>query len=258
MLRITSPQIATRSDSRKKITSPRAWPGAWTTRKPATSSPSWRTRSTLYGGPCQSAADQAVDRVARGGLLDRALAFHRVDVVGVAGERHAARLADVLGDALVVGVDVGQRHQRELDSLQLGEDPPPVPAPAGVDQHVLGQVDVDRSAPGTPSAARHRGPGTSSVAYPERAAGVAAVLGELLQAGDLALAFEPGRVVGGQRLDQARGSGCGPAARSGGWRRRRGRGCPRRVIGRGPPPSSSGFSASLTWRRRSSPARPAR
>ena len=29
------------------------------------------------------------------------------------------------------------------------------------------------------------------------------MLGELLELGDLALAFEPGRVVGGQRLDQA-------------------------------------------------------
>ena len=35
------------------------------------------------------------------------------------------------------------------------------------------------------------------------AAGLAAVLGELLELGDLALAFEPGRVPGRKRLDQA-------------------------------------------------------
>ena len=77
-------------------------------------------------------------------LLHRPPALHRVDVVGVAGERDAARLADVLGAALVVGVDVGQRQHRDLAALELGEDAAPVPAPAGVDQHVLGQVDVDR------------------------------------------------------------------------------------------------------------------
>ena len=35
------------------------------------------------------------------------------------------------------------------------------------------------------------------------AARVAAVLGEVLERGDLALAFDPGRVAGRQRLDQA-------------------------------------------------------
>ena len=38
---------------------------------------------------------------------------------------------------------------------------------------------------------------------PSVAARVAAVLGELFELGDLALAFEPRRVVGRQRLDQA-------------------------------------------------------
>src|SRR6186997_89324 len=38
---------------------------------------------------------------------------------------------------------------------------------------------------------------------PERVPGLAAVLGELLEAGDLAFAFEPRRVPVGQRLDQA-------------------------------------------------------
>ena len=38
---------------------------------------------------------------------------------------------------------------------------------------------------------------------PEAVAGLAAVSGELFQAGDLALAFDPRRVAGGQRLDQA-------------------------------------------------------
>ena len=37
----------------------------------------------------------------------------------------------------------------------------------------------------------------------QRAARVAAVLGQVLEPGDLALAFEPGGVAGGQRLDQA-------------------------------------------------------
>jgi hypothetical protein len=35
------------------------------------------------------------------------------------------------------------------------------------------------------------------------AAGVAAVLGEVLEAGYFAFAFEPGRVLRGERLDQA-------------------------------------------------------
>src|SRR5215207_11279905 len=42
-----------------------------------------------------------------------------------------------------------------------------------------------------------------SVTDPEGAARVAAVLGELLEAGDLTLAFAPGGVLGRQRLDQA-------------------------------------------------------
>src|ERR1700709_446521 len=41
------------------------------------------------------------------------------------------------------------------------------------------------------------------MAEAERAAGVAAVLGQLFQLGDLALAFQSGRVLGRQRLDQA-------------------------------------------------------
>src|SRR6478672_5711870 len=39
--------------------------------------------------------------------------------------------------------------------------------------------------------------------YPQRPARVAAVLGELFQLGDLALAFQPRGVLGRQRLDQA-------------------------------------------------------
>ena len=77
-------------------------------------------------------------------LLDRAPSLHRLDVVGVAGERNPARLADVLGDALVVGVDVGEGDQGELAALDLGEDPPPVPAAPGVDQDIPREVDVDR------------------------------------------------------------------------------------------------------------------
>src|SRR5690348_9691885 len=38
---------------------------------------------------------------------------------------------------------------------------------------------------------------------PEAVARLAAVLGELFEAGDLPLAFDPGRVPGGQGLDQA-------------------------------------------------------
>ena len=88
--------------------------------------------------------DPVVDARDQGGAgADRAPALHRVDVVGVAGERHPPRLADPLRAALVVGVDVGQGEFGNLDLVQLGEDPPPVPFPPGVDQHVLGQVDVD-------------------------------------------------------------------------------------------------------------------
>ena len=143
MLRITSPQIATRSDSRKKITSPRPCPGAWTTRKPATSSPSRSARSTLCGGPFPDSPDDPVDRVPGRRLLHRPASLHRVDVIDVAGERDAAGFADVLGDSLVVGVDVGERDHRDLAPLDLAEDPAAVPAPAGVDQHVLGEIDVD-------------------------------------------------------------------------------------------------------------------
>src|SRR5690348_450571 len=81
-------------------------------------------------------------RLGAGG--DGAPSLHRVDVVRVAGERDAARLADDFRAALVVGVDVGQRDFGDLTSLELGEDPHLVPAAAGVDQHVLGQVDVDQ------------------------------------------------------------------------------------------------------------------
>ena len=38
---------------------------------------------------------------------------------------------------------------------------------------------------------------------PHRPARVAAVLGQILELGDLALAFDPRRVVGRERLDQA-------------------------------------------------------
>ena len=51
ILASTSPAISTRSDSRKNMTCPSVWPGAWITRKPATSSPSRKTRATGCGGP---------------------------------------------------------------------------------------------------------------------------------------------------------------------------------------------------------------
>src|SRR4051794_7436351 len=85
-----------------------------------------------------------VGRAAGRRLLDRPPPFHRLDVIGVAGEGHLARLADRFRRALVVGVDVGESDHRDLTALELGEDPSLVPGAAGVDEDVLGEVDVDR------------------------------------------------------------------------------------------------------------------
>ena len=61
-----------------------------------------------------------------------------------------------------------------------------------------------RRYPIMPSRARRR----ASVRDAGAAARVAAVLGELLEAGDLRLALDANRVVLGQPLDQPLGSGC--------------------------------------------------
>ena len=120
MLRITSPQIATRSESRKKITSPRRVAGGV---------------DDAEAGDLVALVEEPVDlarrprpepgvdaspaaRSARG--PDRAPALHRVDVVGMAGQGDAARLADRLGAPLVVGVDMGQGEHRDLPALELG------------------------------------------------------------------------------------------------------------------------------------------
>ncbi len=216
MLRITSPQIATRSESRKKITSPRACPGAWTTRKPATSSPSLQHPVDLVGRALPRAARSRLTRSAWGCRRDRSPSLHRVDVVGVAGERDAARLADVLGAALVVGMDVGQRHIEISRPSSSAEDPPPVPAPAGVDQDVLGEVDVDHRPRGSPSAARPRARGTS-MRDPERPRAARRCARRAPRAGDLAARL---RSAPGDRRAAARsggGCGCGPAGRSAEW-----------------------------------------
>src|SRR6516165_2833264 len=43
----------------------------------------------------------------------------------------------------MIGVGVRQREHRELAAFELTQDPAAVPSPAGVDQHVADQVDVD-------------------------------------------------------------------------------------------------------------------
>jgi hypothetical protein len=65
--------------------------------------------------------------------------LHRVDVRLVAGERNLALLADRLCRSLMIGMDVRQRQHRDLPAGELPPDPPGVPAPASVDQHVLCQ-----------------------------------------------------------------------------------------------------------------------
>src|SRR5258707_1156832 len=55
---------------------------------------------------------------------------------------------------------------------------------------------------GTPSTAKRPAQSTSML-DPQRPAGITAVLGEVFEAGDRALAFESGGVLGRQRLDQA-------------------------------------------------------
>ena len=81
---------------------------------------------------------------ARARLAHRLATLHHGDVGLVAGERDRARLADRLGAALVIGMGVGQRQQRERPLLDLAQDPAPAELRRGVDQHVLGEVDVDR------------------------------------------------------------------------------------------------------------------
>ena len=186
------------------MTSPRACPGAWTTRNPATSSPSLEHAVDLVRRALPDRLDHPVDRVIGMGLLHRPPSLHRVDVVGVAGEWHPERFAYVLCHPLVVGMDVGEGDHRDLGTtLELGEDPAAVPAPAGVDQHVLGQVDVDR---------RRRqlleppDPGRQALQCPPIPIvprGSPLCLASSFELGDLALAFDAGRVAGRQRRDQA-------------------------------------------------------
>ena len=61
----------------------------------------------------------------------------------------AARLADGLGDALVVGVDVGQRQHRDLAALDLGKIRRRSQLRPASIRTSLGEVDVDQRAPGT-------------------------------------------------------------------------------------------------------------
>src|SRR5438270_2379624 len=67
-----------------------------------------------------------------GGVRDGHSPLHRIDVVGVACQWDATRLTDVLGDALMIGVNMGQREEREVAALELFEDPTPIPASSRV------------------------------------------------------------------------------------------------------------------------------
>jgi hypothetical protein len=77
------------------------------------------------------------------GWRHRPAALHRVDVVRVACERYVARLAHLRDRALVIGMGVRQRDDREPPILDLTADPAPRAPRGGVDQHVLREIDVD-------------------------------------------------------------------------------------------------------------------
>src|SRR3954467_15268146 len=124
MLRLTSPQIATRTESRKKITSPGGVTGRVDDAK-AGDLVALRERPVDgVGRALPEPGRSPRDRVRGGG--DGTPSLHRVDITGVAGKRNAPRLTDGLGDPLVIGVHVGQRQHRELSPLDLREDAAPV------------------------------------------------------------------------------------------------------------------------------------
>src|SRR6266516_4944577 len=129
----------------------------------------------------------------------------------MAGERNPSLLAHLVRRALVVRMHMRERQQGEFAIGGLLEDAALVPTTTGVDQHVTRQVDVDQrprrelgEAPdalsdlfhvanlSTPGLVRHAG----------AAAGIAAVLRELLEPGKLQLALAPHRVVLWEALDQ--------------------------------------------------------
>ena len=93
------------------------------------------------GAGVHQRAEQAREGEAR---VHRLAPLHdrRVDLV--AGQRHAQRPADRGGRATVVRVAVGQRHQRGWPAAQRPQQPAAGPARAGVDEHVLDEVLVDR------------------------------------------------------------------------------------------------------------------
>jgi hypothetical protein len=64
----------------------------------------------------------------------------------MAGERDPVFLADGVGRALVVGVDVRQRQQRDGAPAGLLEDAALVELAGGVDQRVADEIDVDQRA----------------------------------------------------------------------------------------------------------------
>jgi hypothetical protein len=56
----------------------------------------------------------------------------------------AACFADLFGGALVVGMGVGEREERDLAALELLEDPSSVGFAPGVYQDIADQIDVDQ------------------------------------------------------------------------------------------------------------------
>ena len=89
----------------------------------------------------------------------------------------------------------------EVATRRLAADAACVPAATGVDQHVLRQVDVDQR-PRQLLEPPDAGGEVLQCGDSQGSARVAAVLGQVLQLGDLALAFDPGRVIGWKGLDQ--------------------------------------------------------
>ena len=90
MLFSTSPSTSTPSDSRQKETWPAEWPGAWSTLKPATSSPSFKHPVDRVPGAAEHAVENARHRVVGLALADQVRVLGGVGVVLAHPERDAS------------------------------------------------------------------------------------------------------------------------------------------------------------------------
>ena len=173
MLRTTSPQIATRSDSRKKIT----WPAC----APARGRREAGDLVALARAPGRRGAagpPRRLDQRRRGGRrapLDRPRPS--ITATSAAWQASGTPCAQTAGDPWWSGWAWVSATSEIVAARELGRTAAG-PAPAGVDQHVLGEVDVDRRG-GISLSRQTPAQGPSMLACPHRPAWVAAVLGQL-------------------------------------------------------------------------------